>query len=216
MNQIRVIKQEPFHDQVYNIIRSEIVAGQVKAGERILETQIAERLSVSRTPVREALRRLQQERILVSLPGGGLQVFLPSASEIIELYDCRIPLEGMAAARACQHITEEQTKELSAVLDRAEQAFTAGNPDGAVEANFQFHEIIIQNSRNDRLVQIMNSLRAPLIKYRSVNLVTRGEAIFQEHRAIYGAICARDPILAERLIREHLERDKESALKRMP
>jgi DNA-binding GntR family transcriptional regulator len=120
-------RSKSLHEQVYEAVRTRILSGQVRPGERLVETQLAQELQVSRTPLREALRKLQQEGLLAAEVGGGLRVATLSIQDAIELYDCRLALEGFAIAAACQQATPDQLEAMETWVLAAE-ADTTGDP----------------------------------------------------------------------------------------
>ena len=120
-------RSKSLHEQVYQAVRVSILSGQLRPGERLVETQLAQQLQVSRTPLREALRKLQQEGLLTAEGGGGLRVATLSVQDAVELYDCRLALEGFAIAAACQQATTDQLTAMETWVTAAEQD-TTGDP----------------------------------------------------------------------------------------
>jgi DNA-binding GntR family transcriptional regulator/transposase-like protein len=187
-------RSKPLYEQTYLALRTAILSGEIVVGERLIETQLAERFQVSRTPVREAIRRLQQESLVTFDPEGGLCVVELSLNDAIKLYECRIALEQLAVAGACQYATPEQLKDIEMSLLEAETLESQGKLalDSAqlLELNCRFHRLIAQYSGNPWLVSILDQISNQITLLRIQTL--RGQAevhdIHAEHRYIYNAI----------------------------
>ena len=156
----------PLRDVVFNTLRQAILKGELEPGERLMEIQLAERLGVSRTPIREAIRKLELEGLVLMIPRKGAEVAEISEKSLREVLEVRRSLEELAIELACQRITPE---ELTA-LEEAENRFARAVEDGEVmaiaESDENYHELIYQATANDRLVQILNNLREQMYRYR--------------------------------------------------
>lgn len=210
---------QSLYEQVYQALRGAILSGELTAGQRLVETQLAEWLSVSRTPLREALRQLQQEGLVSSEANGGLRVTTLSVADAIELYDCRIALEQLAVAQACRQATDEQVKLLEQCVIQAEQlANAAATPSHAVqllELDYQFHHLIAQSSGNQRLTTLLDQLfdAMALLRIQTLQHNPNVLEIRLEHRQIYSAIATRDADAATDAIVSHLTASKQRVVR---
>ena len=189
-------------DYVKDRIREAIQAGRYQPGERIRETEVAEWLEVSRTPVREALRRLESDGLLTFISWRGVVVADLDRQQVSELYVMREVLEGTAARLAARHIGEAEIDLLKVLLERASE--NEDNPDRLIEINRQFHETIYAAAHNRYLIQTLEQMRNALALLRGATFAVPGRAEIAEHEAIYIAIRDRDPDAAEKAARAHM------------
>lgn len=191
-------------DRVRDRIRDAIRSGRYKPGERIRETEVADWLEVSRTPVREALRRLESEGLLTFESWRGVVVADLDRQQISELYAMREVLEGAAARLAARHIDEGEFELLDLLLARADAA--ADEPAALAEINRQLHETIYAAAHNRYLTQTLEQLRNALALLRGTTFAVPGRAgtAAEEHRAIVEAIRGRNPERAESAARTHI------------
>jgi DNA-binding GntR family transcriptional regulator len=194
---------------VYQALRAAILAGELQSGERLVETQLAEWLQVSRTPLREALRQLQQDGLVTADVNGGLRVVTLTATEAMELYDCRLALEGLAAAGAASHATAEQLQQIESYVLKAEQAGqTPETPSyhELLELDYHFHRLIAESSGNRRLVSLLDNVfnAMALLRIQTLKQNPKVLEIQREHREIYEAIVTGDPDVAREAISRHL------------
>jgi DNA-binding GntR family transcriptional regulator len=192
-------------DFVYETLRDAISDGRIPGGGRVREEDVARNLGVSRTPVREALQRLQQRGLLVLGPGGrGLVVAQPGHDEVVELYAMREILEGSAARFAAERATPEEIATLYALQEQLKAA--EGDPMLHVTLNRRFHQAIYEAAHNRYLTQTLESLHDSfaLLRSATMRLPHRQRDSHEERRRIIAAIEKRDPVLAEREAREHI------------
>ena len=192
-------------DQVRERIREAIRSGRYKPGDRIRETEVADWLDVSRTPVREAFRRLESEGLLTFESWRGVVVADLDRQQVSELYAMREVLEGAAARLAARHIDDCEIEVLELLLDRADK--TNNDPATLAEINRQFHEMIYGAAHNRYLTQTLEQLRNALALLRGTTFAVpgRAETAAREHRAILDAIRRRDSNNAEAAARAHIE-----------
>jgi DNA-binding GntR family transcriptional regulator len=189
---------------VYDSLRDAISDGRITAGERVREEEVARNLGVSRTPVREALQRLQQRGVLVLGAGRGLVVPRLSQQQVIELYAMREILEGSAARFAALHAS---AAEIAILYDLQEQLRVAeGDAMLHIRLNRRFHQAIYEAAHNRYLMQTLESLHDSFVLLRSatLRLPHRPRNSDEERRRIIAAIEKRDPDLAEKEAREHI------------
>lgn len=200
-------------EHVFRRIQSAIVRGEIAPGSKISEPELARAYGISRGPLREAIHRLEGQRLLVRIPHVGARVVSLSHAELIELYEIRESLEGMACRLAAERMTVEEIDELRRVLDTHEQdaAFKAGVGYYQQEGDFDFHYRIIQGSGNRTLTQMLCGELYQLVRmYRIQFSATpnRPRQAFAEHHRILDAIAERDGELAELLMRRHISASK--------
>ncbi|WP_174734376.1 GntR family transcriptional regulator [Mesobacillus harenae] len=204
-------KPKPLYEQVYEMIRESILNGDTLLEERINEVHIADQLNVSRGPVRESIRMLEQEGLLVRGERNQLFVYKPTVSDLIDIYECREMLESLAARLAAELMTEKEKEAFSEVVERMKQLITSDevNLEAIIKANSDFHDFIVEKSRNLRLKAQLRQLRSLTHFYRSYNVV-RGERLSQmleDHLGIYEAILAGESKKASALMSEHIQCD---------
>ena len=193
---------------VYERIRDAIVDGTIVPGEIVSENQLAADFGTSRTPVREALHRLEIEALVERLPRG-VRVRETSPDEIIDIYDVRITLEGAAARAAAERATELDRRRLRATQD----AMIATGSDSRERAavNRQFHEAIWAASHSPTLVDLLHRLNVHLVRYPTTTLTgnDRWEAVLREHEELLDAINSRDPLRAREIAEKHMAAARE-------
>jgi DNA-binding GntR family transcriptional regulator len=187
-------------------VRQEIVAGELPAGTRLRQVEIARRLGVSTTPVREALAALQREGLVQLHPQRGAVVFLPSVDDLREHYEIRIALEELAVAKAAEQFEPEWVEPLETLL----QEMRTGPPaERYLVLNQQFHSDLYARSGRERLVEMIAGLRDASSAYLNILRATRDfpvEQLDAEHHEILSACVARDPARASKAVRDHLTR----------
>lgn len=198
---------KPLRELVLEAIREAIINGHLKPGERLMEIQMAEELGVSRTPIREALRKLELEGFIVMIPRKGAYVADISIKDIADVFEIRASLEGLAAALAAERITDEELEFMERCLVVKAEAIANADFDKLVDIDARFHESIYKASRNERLWAIINNLREQIQRLRMTSLSVPGRMSqsLKEHRAIVEAIQSRDINLARQAAQEHIE-----------
>ena len=204
---------ETLSEHVFRSIQAAIVRGDIPPGSKISEPELARTYGISRGPLREAIHRLEGQKLLVRVPHVGARVVSLSHAELIELYEIRESLEGMACRLAAERMTQDEIDELRNVLDLHEQdaAFKAGVGYYQQEGDFDFHYRIIQGSGNQTLARMLCGELYQLVRmYRLQFSATpnRPHQAFAEHHRILDAIAERDGELAELLMRRHIAASK--------
>jgi DNA-binding GntR family transcriptional regulator len=197
---------------VYTRLRDAIRTGTLATGERVREVEIAHWLGVSRTPVRDALRRLESEGLLRHAARRGLIVTELDAQEVLELYALREVLEGMAAALAARYASESELRSLQEII--AQQRAAKDDTEKLAELNRQFHEVLYHAARNRYLLQALASLRDSLALLRDTTYSVPGRpaGALSEHVRIYDAIKRQDGSGAELAARKHIRQASNSRL----
>lgn len=204
----------PLRDVVFNTLRQAILKGELKPGERLMEIALAERLGVSRTPIREAMRKLELEGLVVMIPRRGAQVANITEKDLNDVLEVRIALENMAIEKACKRMSEEELDRLWQAAREFERTMAEGNLVRLAEADVAFHEIIYQASDNCRLIQVLNNLREQIYRYR-VEYLKEEETrnvLVKEHEELYNAVKARDVERAQEISFEHIENQRKAII----
>lgn len=188
--QKHIQKQEPLYIQVYEVMKSFILEGRWEPGEKLVESQIAVELSLSRSPIREAFRILEYEGLLVK-KDQNIYVHKPSIQDMIELYQCRYSLEALSAELAASHATEGDLAEISEILNMTEKALQENDAQKIVDWNTRFHDSVVYASKNKQLIGLMEGLRSKILYCR--NVLTRcdyhrTDNFMPEHYHIYETI----------------------------
>jgi DNA-binding GntR family transcriptional regulator len=208
-------KPRPLYEQVYERIRKAIFTGEINYGERINEVQIAQNLNVSRGPVRESIRGLEQEGLLVRDSRNQLYIYRPNLEDLKYIYQCRKVLESLAAELAASRISNAEKKLLKHNVERTRaalelEATSDSDPYVLVNENSQFHEIIVKASGNPRLEQQLKQLKSLTYFYRQhVQSDSRKQISLGEHYKIYEAIVNGKIEVAKREMEKHIENDLE-------
>lgn len=203
---------KPLREIVFAHLREAIIKGVLKPGERLMEIQLAEKLGVSRTPVREAIRKLELEGLVVMIARKGAYVADVSINDIVNIFEVRMSLEGLAAELAAQRISEQELMLLQAKHAEFEKCFYKEELEQKLKIDIEFHAIIYKATRNSRLISILDSLREQIGRYRKTYMSNFDLAhkAGVEHEKILNAIIARDGKLAKQYAMEHIEYIKNS------
>ena len=180
----------------------------------MMEIQLAEQLGVSRTPVREAIRKLELEGFVVMIPRKGAYVAGISLKDIVDVFEVRAALEALAAGLAAERITDEELETLERMLVRIGKCIDSEDLQELIEIDTAFHEALYQASRNEKLVQIINNLREQIQRFRSTSLAYPGrmKEALEEHKKIVEAISERKAAQARQLAQQHIENAENSML----
>ena len=205
---------DPHRAQVYVRLRTAILHGTLAPMERITENQIAARFGMSRTPVREAFRRLEAEGLIHVVPQRGSFVSQPSIEGILEIYQIRTPLEAMATRIAAETIEAASLRRLEEILAIEQDRSKRLSAERSLRLNREFHAIILACTRNRRLASMLTGLQDEVHRARVLwpSTIARLDETWKEHAAILAALNAHDAAGAERCMREHLERARASTL----
>lgn len=198
---------KPLRELVFESLREAILLGRLRPGERLMELQLADEMGVSRTPVREAIRKLELDGFVVMIPRKGAYVAGITIKDIADVFEVRAALEGLAAGLAAERITDNELDQLERALVHVRDFQIGSDIGGFAEGDTAFHDIIYQASRNQQLVQIITHLREHIQRFRRTSLSQPGRTkiALDEHRAIVEAIAERDTEQARILAREHIE-----------
>jgi DNA-binding GntR family transcriptional regulator len=186
-----LIRRAPtFTEQVYAYLLGEIVRGALPPGERLVEQAIADKLSLSKTPVREAIARLARDGLVTITPQKGAEVQRFTEKEVEDLMELRTVLEGFAAEKAAPRFTEEDTRDLELLVDQMAEAYHEGDLERYRAADLEFHERILAKADNALLSDVLGRIRNQIALVMATSAMEPGrpEASVSEHRAIIEAI----------------------------
>ena len=189
--------------------------GELKPGERLMEIALANRLGVSRTPVREAIRMLELEGLVIMIPRRGAQVAQITEQDLNDVLEVRLGLEELAVRFACERITDEEIKALGLAVKEFEKKMSNNELSAQAEADVKFHEIIYGATHNQRLVQIINNIREQMYRYRIEYLkdVESRKTLVKEHYEICDALKRRDAESAVEKMCIHIRNQQEAILR---
>ena len=204
MDGLKVNENEylPLRDVVFNTLRRAILRGELTPGQRLMEIQLADQMGVSRTPVREAIRKLELEGLVVMIPRKGAEVAHISGKNLRDVLEVRRALGELA----CERMSEEEFE----LLEQANHRFASviGSDDITIiaQADEEFHALIYQATDNDRLVQMVNHLREQMYRYRIEHIKDKSQRkiLVKEHQEIINALTGRDVIMTRKSIRNHI------------
>ncbi|NNK94248.1 MAG: GntR family transcriptional regulator [Desulfobacterales bacterium] len=203
-------------EKTYKLLRNQLLIGQFRPNQRLTEEFLARKLGVSRTPVREALHKLELEGLVK--PAGARGFCVPEASieEMKELFEIRGILEGHALAALCRSVSRENIQELSALIEKAEQALESGNLEQVFNYNTTFHDLLysLVESEKPRLYNMIEDIREYVLRYRKSTLNRRRGAVrsIAGHKKIIMALELKDPQLSEQIMRHHVHEAEEDTV----
>lgn len=214
-------RSQSLQEQAYQAIQTAILSGELIPGQRLVETHLAKRLQVSRTPIREALRQLQNEDLVTLDMNNVLCVATFSAVDAIQLYDCRIALESLSVAQACTHATKAQLKKLLGLVEQAEK-LADSQPSKLtnfqlLDIDYQFHRLIAECSNNLWLRSLLDQVfdKMALLRIQTIEQNREVLEIRCEHRHIYEQLMSRNPDLAVQAVVDHLNSAQERVAAQM-
>lgn len=197
----------PLRDIVFQTIRKAILNGELEPGERLMETQLGEKLGVSRTPIREAIRKLELEGLVVMVPRKGAQVAQFTIKDIEDVLQVRASLEALAAKLACRHMDERSFLKLQLIITEYEYAAKEDDIEVMIQKDIEFHDTIALASQNDKLIQLYNNMREQVQRYRIAYLknTEQSNAVIAEHNEILKALKGGEEEIAADLATKHIE-----------
>lgn len=205
--QLKMDEYLPLRDVVFNTLRQAILRGELKPGERLMEIQLANKLGVSRTPIREAIRKLELEGLVLMIPRKGAEVAEITEKNLRDVLEVREALEVLAVQLACERMTEEQIQELCIAAKEFEDALEGNDITMIAEADVKFHDVVYESTCNQRLIQLLNNLREQMYRYR-VEYLKKNEVrskVAEEHQDLIEFIKCHDKDAASKNICEHIE-----------
>lgn len=196
-------RSRPAFHQSYEIIRDKILNGELPGGTKIVEEKVAAELGVSRTPIRESIRKLEQEGLIVNK-----RVVKPTEKDLRNMFQIRILLEGFSAKCAASYLKEDELESLYNCVEIGRK----GTVEEIMRANERFHEIIVNASNNPVMIDIIDRMQSTIYLFRKTVVFYNRPHLIDEHEEIYKAIKARDGERAEMVMKNHLQADLDFCL----
>lgn len=212
---LKMDSYQPLRDVIFETLRKAIVSGDIKPGERLMEVSLANQMGVSRTPVREAIRRLEAEGLVTMIPRRGTHVSELSVKDIMDVLEVRAVLDRLATELAAKRIQPSQLKTLESIHKQYISCVEKDNMEGAIKKDVEFHDIIYAASGNPRLVAVAGSLREHIYRFRVIymsdNLIA--ENVLHEHEEILEALRESKDNVASDLAEIHIRNQMETIIK---
>ena len=207
----------PLRDVVFNTLRQAILTGELKPGERLMEIHLANKLGVSRTPIREAIRKLELEGLVTMIPRRGAEVAQITEKSMKDVLEVRKVLDNLSVELACDRITEEEKELLQNACVDFEDAVKTGDFSMIAKTDVAFHDIIVAATRNIRLSQMVNNLAEQMYRYRFEYIKDSSQhaRLVQEHEEICQGILAGDKEKALEAIEAHIDNQEIAVLKQI-
>lgn len=212
---LKVRKGKYLREQVYKKLKDSILNGAIKAHSRLIEEKLASSLGTSRTPIREAIQKLEKEGLVYKLPKGGYAVGGITEEDIDEVFGIRSILEGYAAFLAAERITPHELDELEELVKKGEECLNSGDLESLVKINTEFHEKLYKASKSKRLYSMISDLRDFIYRFRVYIFKHRSLAqiSLKDHKEMIRLMRERNAKKVESLVRRHIMRGK-SLIKR--
>jgi DNA-binding GntR family transcriptional regulator len=212
---IQVSKRKSLREEVYDSLRRSILHGKLKAGQRLIEEQLAHQIGISRTPVREAFHKLEKDDLVTRLPKGGFAVREFTKADVEEIFGIRCALESYAAYLATIHMTSDKISALEKKLEELQKALEGGDTNKVVQLNTEFHNLLYKACKSKKLADMINTYTDYFYRYRAAFPINEDNFKYtvEDHKGMLEAMKKKNPRLVERLVRTHLEKTKELVLK---
>ncbi|MEI3339256.1 MAG: GntR family transcriptional regulator [Eubacterium sp.] len=213
--ELRMDAYLPLRDVVFQTLRAAILKGELKPGERLMELQLAAKLGVSRTPIREAIRMLEQEGLAVTIPRKGAEVAKMTEKDMEDVLLIRCSLEDLAVRLSCDKISAAELQELRIAMEDFEKKTKSDNVVEIAKADVTFHDILYKAADNPKLLLLLNNLREQMYRYRVEYLKDKNiyGRLIEEHRQMYDAIMSKDKERVADYVEKHLHNQAEAVKK---
>lgn len=207
----------PLRDVVFNTLRQAILTGELKPGERLMEIHLANKLGVSRTPIREAIRKLELEGLVTMIPRRGAEVAQITEKSMNDVLEVRRALDALCVELACDRITEGELGQLKAACEAFEAAVKTKDTKKIAHADVALHDIIVCATGNQRLIQLVNNLSEQMYRYRFEYIKdgSQHERLVEEHRVIYQSIVQKDKETASQAAKTHIDNQEKSIIRQI-
>lgn len=207
----------PLRDVVFNTLRKAILTGQLKPGERLMEVHLANRLGVSRTPIREAIRKLELEGLVIMIPRRGAEVARITEKSLKDVLEVRRALDALSVELACDRITSEDLARLREACEKFENVAKETDASVIAKADESLHDIIVEATGNRRLQQLVNNLSEQMYRYRFVYIQEENQHdnLVAEHREIYESILKRDKTRASAAAKLHIDNQEKAIVRQI-
>ncbi|MDE7322700.1 MAG: GntR family transcriptional regulator [Lachnospiraceae bacterium] len=217
MSMIKDDEYLPLRDVVFKTLRQEILTGKLKPGERLMEIQLANKLGVSRTPIREAIRKLELDGLVIMIPRRGAEVAQITLKDLKDVMEVRCALDVLAIELACERMEQEGLNNLYQACENFREAVKTKDTRKLAEADVAFHDAIVTSTGNTRLIQLVSNLSEQMYRYRFEYLkdATSHEMLQQEHMEMYQNILKKDKAAAASVVRKHINNQEEAIIKQL-
>lgn len=207
----------PLRDVVFNTLRQAILTGELKPGERLMEIHLADKLGVSRTPIREAIRKLELEGLVTMIPRRGAEVAQITEKNLKDVLEVRRALDALCAELACDRINQEEKQQLKEACTAFEEATKTKNAKIIAQADVALHDIIVEATGNQRLIQLIHNLSEQMYRYRFEYIKDESQhaMLVKEHRIIYESIINNDKDTAAKAAKLHIDNQEASILRQI-
>lgn len=207
----------PLRDVVFNTLRQAILTGELKPGERLMEIHLANKLGVSRTPIREAIRKLELEGLVTMIPRRGAEVAQITEKSMNDVLEVRRAMDALCVELACERITQEELEQLKEACDGFEAAVKTKDAKKIAQADVELHDIIVRATGNQRLIQLVNNLSEQMYRYRFeyIKDSSQHERLVEEHRIIYRSIVQKDKETASQAAKTHIDNQERSIIRQI-
>lgn len=207
----------PLRDVVFNTLRQAILRGELEPGERLMEIALAQKLGVSRTPIREAIRKLELEGLVVMIPRKGAEVACITEKDMRDVLEVRGTLEELAVSLACRNMNEEIINELVMANKVFEAAVVSKDVVRITDADVSFHDVIYKATDNQRLIQIINNLSEQMYRYRLeyVKDARSHSILISEHADIISKLRSKDDEGAKLVMKQHIYNQEKGIMRMM-
>jgi len=210
-------KRKLLREHVYTGVKTAIISGDFQPGKRLIEEKLAADMTTSRTPVREAIQKLEKEGLIFRLPRGGFAVKAVTEAEVEEVLGLRSVLEGYAGYLATSRITDHEMRQLEEIIAHEDECLRNLNVDEFIRLDGEFHDVLYKSAKNARLYALLHDLRDYMYRYRVIILryQRKPNLAVQDHKQMLASIKAKSPRQVERLVRKHVSRGKEIIKKKI-
>ncbi len=207
----------PLRDVVFNTLRQAILKGELEPGERLMEIQLAQKLGVSRTPIREAIRKLELEGLVVMIPRKGAEVARITEKDMRDVLEVRGTLEELAVSLACKNMSDDIIQELSMANKLFESAIVSKDVVKIVDADVNFHDVIYKATDNQRLMQIISNLSEQMYRYRLeyIKDARSHSILISEHADIISRLQTKDEEGAKSVMNQHIYNQEKGIMRMM-
>lgn len=215
--QMNINEYLPLRDVVFYTLRQAILKGELEPGERLMEMQLAEQLGVSRTPIREAIRKLELEGLVLMIPRRGAIVAKITEKDLKDVLEVRASLERLSTKLACERMEEETIEELREAQEAFKAALRGDDITLQAQKDVEFHDVIYKSTNNLRLIQMLNNLREQMYRYRLEYLKdgTSHQKLVEEHEAIIEALSRRDTEETTNIMVGHVYNQEQAVMRKV-
>lgn len=207
----------PLRDVVFKTLRQGILTGEIKPGERLMEIHLGKRLGVSRTPIREAIRKLELEGLVVMIPRKGAQVAEISQKHLKDVLEVRRSLDSLAVELACERMSPGQMEDLKEACNEFAKVTKTKDVTAIAKADVALHDVIVRATGNERLEQLISNLAEHVYRYRFeyIKDASYHERLIKEHEEILASVLAKDKIRAKELVVQHIDNQELTIIKHL-